>query len=218
MEMRRITAGYLSAMQVPLMKGRDLSDRDGPGQPPVAIVNETFAKKFFRGGDAIGHRLRMSPRTPWITIIGVTGDVRNMGLEASPPAQVYSSLWQTGTDGAVKETARTSASGRALRHKGEPVAKRRERRVNENSPYWTRTLPGSISAQRRFMWLFLPTGMRNLSGGSEVSVAICGRWRIGLHTVAFESVAMESTASIGSRWSSYWKNAGSRCIWSMLTT
>jgi predicted permease len=102
MEMRRITAGYLSAMQVPLMKGRDFTDQDGPGQPPVAIVNETFAKKFFRGGDAIGHRLRMSPRTPWITIIGVTGDVRNMGLEASPPAQVYTSLWQTSTDEAIK--------------------------------------------------------------------------------------------------------------------
>jgi putative ABC transport system permease protein len=104
-EIRRITPGYLSAMRIPLMNGRDFSDQDRLGQPLVAIVNKAFAKKFFQEGGAIGHKLRASPRSSWVTIIGVTGDVRNMKLEAAPPAQVYTSLWQTDTDEAPVDSA-----------------------------------------------------------------------------------------------------------------
>ena len=94
-EMRRITGGYLSAMQVPLRNGRDFTNQDGARQPPVAIVNEAFAKKFFPGTGAMGRHLRTSPRSPWFTIVGITANVRNMSLEAAPPPQIYTCLWQT---------------------------------------------------------------------------------------------------------------------------
>ena len=96
-EARKITPGYLSAMQIPLAKGRDFAEDDGPGHPSVAIVNEAFVKKYFGGHDAMGHHLRGDPKAPWTTIVGVIGDVRNMGLEAAPAPQIYYSLWQTDT-------------------------------------------------------------------------------------------------------------------------
>jgi predicted permease len=104
-EIRAITADYLSAMQIPLVKGRNFIDKDGPGHPLAAIVNEAFAKKYFNGSDAIGRRFRGSPRLPWTTIVGVTGDVRNMSLEAPAPAQIYTSLWQADSNEAPVNSA-----------------------------------------------------------------------------------------------------------------
>jgi hypothetical protein len=92
-------------MQVSLTNGRAFTDEDRSGQPLVAIVDRAFVEQFLRGGDAIGRHFRRSPRLPWITIIGVTGDVRNMSLEATPPAQVYTPLWQTDTDEAPVDSA-----------------------------------------------------------------------------------------------------------------
>ena len=85
-------------MQIPLIKGRNFTEHDGPSQPSVAIINEAFAKRYFTNGSAIGRRFRSSPRLPWTTIIGVTGDVRNMSLEAAAPAQIYTSFWQADRD------------------------------------------------------------------------------------------------------------------------
>jgi putative ABC transport system permease protein len=116
-EVRRITPGYLSSMGIPLMNGRDFTSRDGPGQPSVAIVNAAFAKKFFPKGDALGGEFRRSPRSPWTTIIGIAGDVRNMSVEAAPAAQVYTSLWQTSDTEAVNSayiTVRSSLSKPAI--------------------------------------------------------------------------------------------------------
>jgi hypothetical protein len=56
-------------------------------------------------------------------------------------------------------------------------------------------------------------GMRNLSGGSAVSAAICGHWRIGLHTAAFERLPWNPPVFIGFRCWSYWKSVGSQFIW-----
>ncbi|MGH9550157.1 MAG: FtsX-like permease family protein, partial [Terriglobales bacterium] len=93
-EIRRITADYLSAAQVRLVKGRNITDNDTTARPFVALVNEAFVKKYFQGGDAIGRHFRQHPRLPWITIVGVTADVRNMSLETPAPAQIYTSFWQ----------------------------------------------------------------------------------------------------------------------------
>jgi hypothetical protein len=59
-EERRITAGYLSAMQTPLLSGRDFTDEDAPGRAPVVIVNRSFAKRYFGGGEVLGHHIRKS--------------------------------------------------------------------------------------------------------------------------------------------------------------
>ncbi|WP_353070762.1 ABC transporter permease [Tunturiibacter gelidoferens] len=95
-EERGITQNYLSAMQTPLVEGRDISDEDAAGNRLVAVVNQAFVKKYFANGDAIGHRIRTGEGEsgPWVTVVGVAKDVRYMSLEAAPVPQVYRSFWQ----------------------------------------------------------------------------------------------------------------------------
>ncbi|HEX7359603.1 MAG TPA: ABC transporter permease, partial [Bryobacteraceae bacterium] len=92
---RTITAGYLSAMQIPLLKGRNFNKDDRSGQPTVALVNEAFAKTYFPNGVAIGRHIRGNPTLPWTTIVGITGNVRTKKLDAAPPPQIYRCFWQT---------------------------------------------------------------------------------------------------------------------------
>ncbi len=88
-ELRRITPGYLLAMRIPIVMGRGFTEEDGPGRAPIAMVNQAFVKKYLAAGDPTLRRIRGSGKDPWTTIVGVVGDVRNMGLEAAAPPQIY---------------------------------------------------------------------------------------------------------------------------------
>ena len=96
-EARTITSDYLSAMQTPLIKGTGFDD-EREKRSPTVIVNQAFAKKYFGGDDAIGRHLRTSHSGPWTTVIGVTADVRNMGLEAAALPEIYFPFLQRGTN------------------------------------------------------------------------------------------------------------------------
>jgi predicted permease len=89
-EERAITSGYLTAMQTPLLKGRNFTaDEDFPGPHHVVIVNQAFANRFFVGKDAIGQHLRQNTDDPWSTVVGVAQDIRNEGLETAALPQIY---------------------------------------------------------------------------------------------------------------------------------
>jgi putative ABC transport system permease protein len=88
-----VDVGYFKAMGIPLVKGRDFSDRDQHKSPPVIIVTETFARQFFPGEDPIGKRIQPGISTfdgehaTMREIVGVVGDIRNVSLSAvSKPA------------------------------------------------------------------------------------------------------------------------------------
>lgn len=75
-----VTAEYFRALQIPLLAGRYFSESDGPDTQHVAIVNQSFAKKFFPGNDPIGHYVDKETR-----IVGIVPDVPVMpglGVEA----------------------------------------------------------------------------------------------------------------------------------------
>lgn len=88
-EGRRITSGYLSAMQTPLLEGRGFNGDEAPADAMTAIVNEAFVKKYLAGREAVGSRFRTDTDGPWTTVIGVAEDVRNESLEAAAVPQIY---------------------------------------------------------------------------------------------------------------------------------
>ena len=94
-ERRRITPGYLSAMQIPILEGKGFNEDDGPA--PVALVNQAFARTYLRSGDPMLHRFRQGSGS-WMTIVGVVGDVRNMSLEVAAVPQFYVPFWQGAPD------------------------------------------------------------------------------------------------------------------------
>jgi predicted permease len=95
-EERGITQGYLSAMQTPLLQGRDFSEEDVAARRLVAIVNQAFAERYFANENPIGRRIRVGEgeNSPWVTVVGVAQDVRYKSLESASEPQVYRSFWQ----------------------------------------------------------------------------------------------------------------------------
>ncbi|HEX7159206.1 MAG TPA: ABC transporter permease, partial [Edaphobacter sp.] len=76
-----VTPDYFAALQIPVLAGRTFTDADGPDSQRVAIVNQTFARKFFHGESPIGHYIDKDMR-----IVGMVGDVAIApGLEVTAP-------------------------------------------------------------------------------------------------------------------------------------
>jgi predicted permease len=94
---------YFHAVRIPLLKGRGFTDADNAESTPVAIIGEIVANRYWKLDDPICRRIRLNAdRTdsPWVTVVGVVGDVRNpLALEAQPTA--YRPFAQNPTSGAV---------------------------------------------------------------------------------------------------------------------
>jgi putative ABC transport system permease protein len=91
------TPTYFETLSIPILHGRNLSDADNEKAPPVIVVNDAFAKKYFPGEDPIGRRIRPggpASTAPWFTIVGIVGDVRTTALDTTPTPQLYRSVWQ----------------------------------------------------------------------------------------------------------------------------
>jgi putative ABC transport system permease protein len=77
--LRSAPAGYLKTIGQPLIRGRDFNASDAPDAPPVCIVNESFARRFWPNEGAIGKRVkwgRLDGPRPWLTVVGVTSDMK----------------------------------------------------------------------------------------------------------------------------------------------
>ena len=90
-EFRSISPDYFRAMDIPLLEGRWFTRQDAAKAAPVAVVNKTMARRFWPGENPVGKRIRRRAPAgpPWLTIVGVVGDVRHSGLTREPYAEVY---------------------------------------------------------------------------------------------------------------------------------
>ncbi len=89
---RQVSVDFLKALGIPLKRGRAFENTDRAESLKVALVNETMARQYWPGQDAIGKRFKLAdPESdvPWVTIVGVVGDVRQMGLDAPVKAEMY---------------------------------------------------------------------------------------------------------------------------------
>jgi predicted permease len=94
---RVITPDYLRTIGARLIAGRGIRESDGPDSPPIALINQTMARKYWTGEDPIGKRFKLgndSSPTPWITIVGVVGDIRQMRLDVPARPEMYFSYQQ----------------------------------------------------------------------------------------------------------------------------
>ncbi len=89
--MNGVGPAYFSTLGVPLVSGREFSERDGSTAPKVAIVNEAFQRYFFGGRSAIGHRFGFGRRSneAEIEIVGVVKDTKFSGMRDDPDRFVY---------------------------------------------------------------------------------------------------------------------------------
>jgi putative ABC transport system permease protein len=106
---RLVTPDYLRAMGASLRSGRLITSEDRAGQPPVAVINETIARRFWPDADPIGARISMNPpsslipenirtsgvRPQPLLVVGVVGDFRHNGQEREINPEVFVPLAQS---------------------------------------------------------------------------------------------------------------------------
>ena len=96
---------YFEAIGIPLKRGRYFSPADAAQSEPVAIINETLARRFWGEADPIGQRLawgNAASHAPWMRIVGVVGDVKQGALNTETVPQTYTP-WAQVADGMVAE-------------------------------------------------------------------------------------------------------------------
>lgn len=114
---RHVTPGYIDAMHVRMIEGRPIDTRDRIGTPMVAMVSQSFARRYWPDRSALGQRVRRvggAGNGPWLTVIGVSGDVMDTGLGADVGPTLYVPYFQQNTP-----TARISLT---IRAKSDPLA------------------------------------------------------------------------------------------------
>jgi putative ABC transport system permease protein len=90
-----ISPDYFHTLRIPILSGREFRLNDDSKAPPVVIVNQAFARKYFPGENPVGKRIKpglgddVTPDTAWREIVGVVGDVKRKGITAAMPAQFY---------------------------------------------------------------------------------------------------------------------------------
>ena len=114
-EYRSVTPGYFAAMGIPLLDGRGFERADRNDSTLPTLVSETFARRYFPGDTALGQRIRLgpNPNAAWRTIVGVVGDVRDLGLGAPPRPDVYV-LFTQSPSAAMSLVLRTSSDPAAV--------------------------------------------------------------------------------------------------------
>lgn len=108
-----IAAGpkYLSTMQIPILTGREIDDRDQSASAPVAVISERLARKYFGSDNPIGQRLTLVKEKRSYEIVGVSANLRYGSLKAEGPMTVFLPLTQSNPEAATF----------ALRTSGDPL-------------------------------------------------------------------------------------------------
>jgi putative ABC transport system permease protein len=120
---RQISADYFETVGVPLRQGRFFRPADDQHAPLVAIVNEALARQYWPGENPVGRRIAIDPgNSPqWRIVVGVVGDVRQMGLDVPARAEIYlpyrqidNQPWFSPRDLAVRTTGSPTSSVEAV--------------------------------------------------------------------------------------------------------
>ncbi|MFZ3278655.1 MAG: FtsX-like permease family protein, partial [Candidatus Sulfotelmatobacter sp.] len=89
-KMRVVTPDYFRTLEIPLLRGRTFTDADGNNKTPLAVINHKMAQRYWPNGDAVGRQFRFDDQgTPWITVIGIVGDVHQADVETPSRTEMY---------------------------------------------------------------------------------------------------------------------------------
>ena len=91
-----VSPDYFMLMQSPLIRGRFFLESDETGKQDVAIIDETTARRYWSGIDAVGRRLRLggNPSLPWVTVVGVVKDMKQDGLDTGGVPHIFRPIYQ----------------------------------------------------------------------------------------------------------------------------
>ena len=182
-----VTPGYFSAIGMRLQRGRVLTPFDVENAPGAVVINETMARRYWPGVEAVGRRfrLRAGARPETVTVVGVTADVRQSALSEPPTPEMYLAhaqfrIWGTG----LALSSMTLVLGSSGQNPGVPAGVRAA--LHELSP----TLPAGAArtmAEVRATSLARPRVLLELLAAAAalaVLTAVVGLYAVVAHSVA----------------------------------
>ncbi len=194
---RTISNDYFRAMKIPLRKGRFFSDADArvalpvirwyeqqpfparfnePQPAPAIIITETMARTFWHNEEPLGKRIRIVA-SPWLTVVGVVGDIRHGSLNAKPNPEMYMSHLQE-PGGSLAVVARTSGDPSSLIR----AAREQVKALDKDQPVTITTMEQLFSdsvAEQRFNALLL-----GVFGALAVGLAMVGVFGVVNYSVS----------------------------------
>jgi predicted permease len=148
-----VSDGLFITLRTPLLRGRFFSVEDGPDSPRVAIVNDAMARRLWPDRDPLGSRFKFGPREsdrPWLTVVGVVGDMRRQGLETEPIPQMFQPLAQSPSGNGILFVRTSSDDPLAMVGAVQAAVRRVERNVPLYSVTTLEDRLGAYLTQRRF--------------------------------------------------------------------
>jgi predicted permease len=204
-----VSRGHFRVLGLPLRRGRDFDESDGPDSHKVAIVNETMARLLWPGEDPLLHKVRLRSDGPWHEIVGIVGDIPYGSPRNRVKPEVYLSLYQQPAPAFWLLVKTRNDAGLLKKSVAERI-----RRVDPLVPLEQQTMEEalalSIAETRYLTWA--------LTALAALALVLCGAgvFAVGSFSVARRTFEFGVRIALGARGADIWKLVLTRTL--VLTT